>query len=132
MQMPATDAKPPTLTALRRGFMKRCPNCGEASVFGAYLKPVDACAVCTEAFGHIRADDFPPYLTILLVGHIVVPLILLAEKLWSPDGWIHLALALPLTVILMFFFLPRFKGAVLAWMWTLGLTGDETQGMPGA
>jgi len=111
-----------------RGFKKRCPNCGDSAVFRAYLKPVEACAVCAESYGHIRADDFPPYLTILLVGHIVVPLIVIAEKLWSPDGWLHLAVALPVTVALMFIFLPRLKGAVLAWMWMLGLTGNETQG----
>jgi hypothetical protein len=27
----------------------------------------------------------------------------------------------------MFYFLPRLKGVVLAWMWRIGLTGNETQ-----
>jgi len=117
------------LDMLWRGFRKRCPKCGEAPVFRAYLKPVEACANCAEKFGHIRADDFPPYLTIIVVGHIVVPLLLVVEQYWSLSGWVHAAIWLPLTVVLMAFFLPRLKGAVLAWMWTLGLTGNETQGL---
>ena len=46
----------------------------------------------------------------------------------SPPAGLHLAVALPLTVALMFWFLPRFKGLAVAWMWLLGLSGDENQG----
>ena len=120
-------------TALIRGFFKRCPNCGDGSVFRAFLKPVDACSVCAEPYSHIRADDFPPYLTIVLVGHIIVPLELIAEKMFVPPIWVHMVLWLPLTIGLMLWFLPRLKGMVLAWMWMLGLTGTEHQGVePGA
>ena len=115
-------------TSLWRGFLKRCPKCGLGSVFARYLKPTAACRVCAEDYSRIRADDFPPYLTIVAVGHIVVPLIRIAEDRWSPPAWLHLAVALPLTVALMFWFLPRFKGLAVAWMWLLGLSGDENQG----
>ena len=36
----------------------------------------------------------------------------------------HLA---SLALVLMFYFLPRLKGVALAWMWRIGLTGNETQ-----
>ena len=117
------------LQILARGFRRRCPNCDQAPLFRAYLKPVDKCVHCGEAFGHIRADDFPPYLTMVLVGHIVVPLLLIAEDQYAWSMGLHAAVWLPLTVVLMAVFLPRLKGMVLAWMWALGLTGNETQGV---
>ena len=38
----------------------------------------------------MRADDFPPYITIMVVGHIVIPSFLLCEKLWQPEISTHL------------------------------------------
>ena len=34
-----------------------------------FLKVADACDSCGEEFHHHRADDFPAYLVIVLVGH---------------------------------------------------------------
>lgn len=79
------------------------------------------------AIGHMRADDFPPYITIMLVGHIVVPGFLLSEKLWAPSISTHLAIWLPVTLLLTFITLPHVKGLVVGWMLHLGLRGDETQ-----
>ena len=60
--------------ALKRGFRGRCPNCGEGHLFRAFVKVADHCEKCGEPFRYHRADDFPAYLVIVLVGHIVVPL----------------------------------------------------------
>ncbi len=127
--MDSPTPKVSRLQALVRGFRQRCPRCGNAPVFRAYLKPVEACAHCAERFGHIHADDLPPYLTIVVVGHIIVPLFMLVDRYVSLSTWMHIAIWIPLTMVLMFYFLPRLKGASLAWMWTLGLSGNETQGI---
>ncbi len=58
--------------AMRRGFMGRCPNCGKGKLFRAYLKVNPRCPSCDEDFSHQRADDAPPYLTMLIVGHVIV------------------------------------------------------------
>jgi uncharacterized protein (DUF983 family) len=114
------------MTHVLRGFRQRCPNCGAGGLFRRYLKPAASCAACGESYGHIRADDFPPYLTILLVGHLVVPFILLAEQR-GVSAWVQVAvwpaLALALTLLL----LPRCKGAIIGLMWSLGLAGGERQ-----
>jgi len=115
--------------AVWRGFRQQCPHCGAAPLFRAYLKPVEKCANCGEAFGHIRADDLPPYLTMVVVGHIVMPLFMVTDRYHDLSGWMHGAIWIPLTVALMFYFLPRLKGVALAWMWRIGLTGNETQGL---
>ena len=85
------------------------------------LKVRDPCDHCGEALGSYRADDAPPYFTIFLVGHIVVPLMLWVEKDWMPDLWVHVLLWIPLSLILTFLFLPRIKGAVLGAMVHLGI-----------
>ena len=54
----------------------RCPCCGKGKLFRAYLKQVDACSACGERFADIRADDGAPWLTLILVGHIFIPLML--------------------------------------------------------
>ncbi len=59
--------------AVWRGFRGRCPACGEGRVFRAFLKVNDACPRCGEELHHHRADDFPAYLVIAIVGHILVP-----------------------------------------------------------
>ena len=71
----------PTKQAMIRGFLQRCPNCGKGHLFRAYLKQVDSCADCGEPFGHIRADDGPAWLTILITGHVVVGVALAVEMI---------------------------------------------------
>jgi len=64
--------------AMKRGFVGRCPNCGEGKLFRGFVKTVDHCEACGEALHHHRADDLPAYLVIVIVGHVVVSL------LWLP------------------------------------------------
>ncbi len=61
---------------LARGVLGRSPKCGNGRLFRSYLKVVDECSSCGERYGHFRADDAPPWLTILVVGHPTVPVVL--------------------------------------------------------
>ena len=107
-----------------RGLMLRCPRCGEGHLFRAYLKPVDSCTQCGEALGHIRADDFPAYLTILVVGHIIAPLVLIFSRA-GVSGEVQIMLWIPVTLGLTLLLLPRLKGAIIGLMWSMGMTGNE-------
>lgn len=117
----------PIRSVLARGFRRRCPNCGAGRLFRSYLKQVDHCETCATEYGHIRADDIPAYFTILLVGHIVVPMAVTVEQLYHPPQWMHMTAWIPLTLLLTFGLLPRIKGASVSVMWRLRLSGDETQ-----
>ena len=64
--------EPGPFTALKRGFLQRCPACGRGRLFGRFLKVADRCRACGTEFHHHRADDFPPYIVMLIVGHVVV------------------------------------------------------------
>lgn len=119
------SAKHSTFAAVRRGLMLSCPACGRGRLLHRYLKPVETCASCGERYGHMRADDAPPWMTILIVGHIVVPLLLATEQAWHPEAWVHFAIWPALTVALTLALLPRCKGVVLGVMWANGLTGGE-------
>ena len=112
--------------AMWRGFRGRCPACGEARLFGSFLKVNESCSACGEELHHHRADDFPAYLVIVIVGHIVVPLVLAVETHLAPSYWIQLALWLPLTLGLSLALLQPIKGAVVAVQWFLGMHGFET------
>ena len=116
--------------ALRNGLRRRCPACGRGALFAGYLRPVRSCAGCGEALGHIRADDFPPYIAILVAGHAVVPLVLFAEQAWAPPLWLQALVWPALALALVAALLPVAKGGVLAAMWALGLTGEERQEEP--
>jgi len=118
---PARDAR----AALLRGFKGRCPNCGRGKLFRAYLKVVDRCAVCGEDFSHHRADDAPAYFVILIVGHLVVPWVLIVEEVFAPSYWVHAAIWLPLIIGLSLGLLQPVKGTIVAWQWAHYMHGFE-------
>jgi len=109
--------------ALRRGFTMSCPNCGGGKLFCSFLKVVDQCPACGEEFFHHRADDFPAYLVIILIGHITVPAILVVEELFAPPLWLQLAVWLPVIGFGALALLQPTKGAVVALQWQLGMHG---------
>jgi uncharacterized protein (DUF983 family) len=113
------------LSAAFQGWRGRCPRCGQRHLFTAYVKMAPSCAACGQDFEPFRADDAPAYFTILVVGHIIVPLMLLVEKQWFPDLWLHAVLWLPGTLALCLLLLPRIKGAVIGLQWGLNMRPHE-------
>lgn len=117
--------------AIFRGLAQTCPACGTGKIYRAYLKVSDACPACGEALHHQRADDAPPYFTMVIVGHVVIAGVLALEKWSAPPSWLHMVLWLPLTVGLSLYLLPRVKGALVGLQWALRMHGfggasDET------
>ena len=117
--------------SMLRGFNLRCPNCGHNHLLSGYLTVAPSCRSCGEDFTPQRADDAPPYFTILIVAHIVVPLMVVVEKLWSPPIGIQMAVWLPLIAGLSLWLLPKVKGAVVGLQWALRLQGfGENKDLP--
>lgn len=110
---------PSTSTVLWRGVCLRCPNCGKGRLLKGYIKQVPACAVCHESYVHIRADDGPAWLTILMVGHIVAPLMLTLAQYTDLSVTMQLLIVLPLAVLLTLVILPHAKGIFLAVIWKM-------------
>jgi uncharacterized protein (DUF983 family) len=114
--------------AIRRGLASTCPACGQGRMFRGLLKVNDNCPACDEPLHHHRADDFPAYLNIVLVGHIVVPLVLAVETAFAPAYWVHAVIWLPLLLILAFALMHPIKGAVVAWQWAMRMHGFDPKG----
>ena len=113
----------PVAPALRRGWQLRCPNCGAGPMLRGYLKVRDNCPVCGEALHHHRADDGPAYLTILIVGHLMAPLLLFTFTHWRPEPLVLASVFSVGTVALSLFLLPRLKGALVALQWAKRMHG---------
>jgi uncharacterized protein (DUF983 family) len=119
-----TDDEPVTLAkAVGRGFMMKCPNCGKGNLFGRFLKVTDHCSVCGETYSHHRADDFPAYLVMVVVGHLIVPAILAVETEFAPPFWLQFLVWIPLTIISSLALLQPTKGAIVGLQWQMGMHG---------
>lgn len=111
--------------ALGRGAGNRCPSCGQGTLFRGYLRVAERCDACDAPVGSIRADDAPPYFTIFIVGHIVIPLMLMAERGYAMPLWAMAAVFLPMTLVLSLALLRPVKGATVGLMMRFGITGRE-------
>jgi uncharacterized protein (DUF983 family) len=108
-----------------RALIGRCPNCGEGKLFASYLKPVEQCAVCGERFGHIRADDGPAWLTILIVGHMLAPILLTVVPGSSWPEWVSMVVWPGFALIMGLLILPRAKGLFIGIIWRSNCVGAE-------
>jgi uncharacterized protein (DUF983 family) len=113
-------------SAMVRGAVCSCPACGQGKLFRAYLKPVEYCSNCGEDLHHQQTDDAPPYFTMMLVGHIVIPIAVIIERIYKPEIWLQLAIWLPLTLFLTLALLPAVKGALIGLQWALRMHGFAT------
>jgi uncharacterized protein (DUF983 family) len=128
MPLPSSAEPRDWKQAMLRGACCRCPQCGEGAMFRSFLKATPACGSCGEDLTQHRADDMPPYVTIMIVGHIIVPLILIAQRLTDwPESW-HLALWPALTVMMTLAIMQPVKGALIAYQWALRMHGFDPDG----
>jgi uncharacterized protein (DUF983 family) len=121
---PAVAADTDTFTAIRRGLIGRCPACGEGRIFPRYLKVAESCDHCGLPLHHHRADDFPPYIVMFIVGHVVGYGIYASETgTMEVPLWAHLAIWPALTLILSLALLQPIKGAVVGLQYGLRMHG---------
>ncbi len=112
-----------TITLAKRGLAMKCPACGEGKLLQRYLKPHAACPECGEDFAHLNAEDGPAWLTILIVGHLSIPLLLsLLQSGHLDNNWV-LPVVITGTVILTFALLPLAKGLFMAGLWKIKQPG---------
>jgi uncharacterized protein (DUF983 family) len=123
----ATDTwpHPPMLTAIGRGLLCRCPGCGQTRMFRRFLKVIAECPNCTAPLGLARADDAPPYFTILIVGHVIVPLMFMVDRASEPPLWLMSLIFLPLTVIMAVGLIQPIKGGTVGLMLTLNMLKSD-------
>jgi uncharacterized protein (DUF983 family) len=108
------------IPALLRGAKGGCPRCGEAALFRQWLKPVERCDHCKQDWSVQQADDFPAYIGIFVVGHLLAPVVI-AMIAGGVSAWLTLAILLPVSIAMLLAMLQPTKGAVIAFLWWHGI-----------
>lgn len=110
-------AAPTIKTVLLRGLRGLCPHCAGGRLLRGYLLAHPSCSSCSEDFERLRADDGPAWLTILIVGHLSIPLLLvLLQTGWLDNHW-ALPLVILMTVLVTLALLPVCKGVFMSVLW---------------
>jgi uncharacterized protein (DUF983 family) len=86
-------------------------------LFSGYITVVTPCRVCGIDNTMFPSDDLPPYLTIAVVGHTVIPAFMWVDFTFRPEIWVQTAIWLPITTVLTLVLLPRMKGASIGLAW---------------
>ena len=92
-------------------------------MFARFLKAAPVCPSCGIRLDVHQADDFPAYIVILLLGHILLPLMIEVNSalsiplIWQALIWPGLAILLALAMI------QPVKGAVIAVQWSRRVAG---------
>jgi uncharacterized protein (DUF983 family) len=117
----------PLWRSIGRGLAHHCPNCGKGRLFGRYLKVEPTCRNCGHELARYPADDGPAYLTILLVGHLIVAPLLFFPIVWQSPPQYSLPIILSALTVLVLFLLPRVKGGWIGMMYALQVTGHDAR-----
>ena len=73
------------------GWCRKYQNCGQGALLKIYLSVRLKCTVCRQDLFHLKADDGPTYLTILIVAHIMAPLLHFTFVTWRLEPLVMLA-----------------------------------------
>lgn len=118
----AKRSAPDFWLGVRRGLFRRCPACGEGRLLHQYIAVIPICPVCANDNEQYPSDDFAPYVTMILVLHVMVPILLAADRAWAAPVGLELALALPIFAAASLLLLPVAKGCVIGFAWSQGVT----------
>lgn len=121
---PLSFEKPSFWKMVSFAIKLKCPNCGKEKLFARYQKQIQQCSTCHTEWGHIRADDGPTWLTLMVVGHIVFPTAL-ALEFSSLSTWIARPAWIMLLFTLTLAFLPVAKALFIAMIWRNNAPGSE-------
>ena len=104
----------PPASPIAAGLAGRCPRCGQGPLFQGYIKVRPRCETCDLDFAFADSGDGPAVFIMMLVGFIVVGGALAVEILYRPPMWVHMALWIPLTLLLALGILRPLKGLMIA------------------
>lgn len=121
------EIRHPLPRSVFRGMGGHCPACGEGRLFWKYLKINGRCERCDEDLARYPADDGPAYLTILLVGHLVVAPMLFFPIVWRANPAYSLPIILGSLAVVTLAALPRIKGGWVGMMYALGVKDTEAR-----
>ncbi len=96
------------------GLRGRCPRCGDGRLFKGYLSLRPACDKCGLDFSFIDSGDGPAVFVMFIAGLVVVGFAFWLEVAYQPPLWVHLAVSLPLTLLVCGLLVRPLKGIMVA------------------
>lgn len=97
-------------------------------MMSGYLTVREHCPVCMEELHHHRADDGPAYLTVLIVGILMMSGVVGAYIAFQPDPLMVASVFAIGGVALALYLLPRLKGVMVALQWAKRMHGFGDKG----
>ncbi len=107
------DLYPPQ-SAYDTGLKGLCPRCGQGHLFTGFINIAPKCEACGLDFDFADAGDGPAVFVILLAGFIVVGTALYVEIEYEPPMWVHMAIFLPMVLVVVLGLLRPLKGLLVA------------------
>ncbi|MDB5453099.1 MAG: hypothetical protein JWO33_1677 [Caulobacteraceae bacterium] len=120
-----SEIKHPLVPSIRRGLKGHCPACGKGTLFWKYLKVSGRCEACDHDLARYPADDGPAYVTILLVGHLIVAPLLFFPIVWESSPAYSIPIIMIPLAALTLLLLPRVKGGWIGLMYALGVKDTD-------
>lgn len=118
-----SEEERPLGRSIARGMRCRCPACGSGQLFKSWLKPVDECRACGEDISHQRSDDLPPYISIMILGHVAVGGFMMTDMVLNIPMWAHFAIWVPITILVALLTIQPIKGGVIGLQWAFKMHG---------
>ena len=113
--------------AILRGFLGRCPRCGEGKLFRAWLKPKDHCPSCGLDLREQRSDDFPAYVAIFITGHVLAPILIMLVLDFELSILALTIIVFAMAIAMLMALIQPSKGAVIALQWWNGMHGFKRE-----
>jgi len=77
---------------VQKVLTQSCPKCGHGKIFSKYITLKKECNHCGQSFEKLKADDGPAWLTMMLVGHLIIPTMLSVEMSYNLPLWLSITL----------------------------------------
>lgn len=106
----AQDTPSPTHVALKGC----CPRCGKGKLFKSFLTFADHCNSCQLSFKTQDSGDGPVFFALVIVGFLSIGLSGWVELRYAPSWWVHIAIFLPVTCVLVLLTMRFFKAWLIA------------------
>ena len=87
------------------------------------MKTADRCTICDlDLTGH-QADDGPPYFTMLIAGHLIIPMALEMKRHLDPPLLVQFMIWPLVLLVFTLFLLPVVKGGLIGIEWANRMHG---------